>query len=123
MKATDLRVTNFVLNDGIVNTVIFIGYDAVMLVTPQGNQIQASLDRIQPIPLTPEWLVKFGFVRGREDTDSNVYYGKGKQLFDIMFNTRNFLMYKMVVIGTPILYVHQIQNIIYSLTGQELEIK
>ena len=60
MEAKNLRVTNLVYNDRIVNAVIFIGFDSVQLITPQGNNITARLDLIKPIPLTEEWLINFG---------------------------------------------------------------
>jgi hypothetical protein len=57
MKANDLRVTNLIENDRIVNAIIFIGYDSVELITPQGNNITARLELIKPVLLTKDWLL------------------------------------------------------------------
>ena len=75
----------------------------------------------EPIPLTEEWLLKFGFVR----IDSN--YEKEWLLLhkNIKTGTVDFLLnephtgkYKVTVLE----YVHQLQNLYFALTGEELEI-
>lgn len=84
------------------------------------------------IPLTEEWLFKFGFVQKK--------YNAGNSIgFEIPTNKGNLilLIWKVaplpdnwimqVFIGTinisEIKYVHQLQNLYYALTGKELEIK
>ena len=62
MKATDLRVTNMVMfRNFIINPILFIGYDAVQLITPEGQTITATLLDINPVSLTEEWLLRCGF--------------------------------------------------------------
>ncbi len=132
MKANEFRVTNLVLNDGIANAIIMIGYDSVELVTPQGNTITARLDLIQPIPITEEWLLRFGF--------SDKEYKIGYIGIDIKYETTitDFVLTKPAVLGvwqenytwehvkyrfTELQYIHQLQNLYFSLTGQELTIR
>lgn len=130
MKANELRVTNFVLNDGVVNAVIFIGYDSVQLITKQGNNITAHLDLIKPIPLTEEWLLSFGFHEKYHST-SNHWTKKaelvnaGCELIDPEDEKTDKLtgVFYYSNWGIDILYVHQLQNLFFALTGEELELK
>lgn len=89
---------------------------------------------IQPIPLTEEWLLKFGFKeisftqdRNRDwykmfeiDYTSELvslnYYTKTNYCrfnFDIGYGNKNVDLY----------YVHQLQNLYFALTNNELKIK
>jgi hypothetical protein len=79
-----------------------------------------------PIPLTEEWLIRFGFSK----TESNEYY----QFYDLD-NFRVFLGIKVtqsvfvtwkdcqIEDSVNNLSVHQLQNLYFALTGQELELK
>ena len=84
---------------------------------------------IQPIPLTEEWLVKFGFEE-KEDLNSkdypfahSIFTKSSKSIlcneFKIGGNQNGFHFYSMVYIN----YVHQLQNLYFALTGEELTIK
>jgi hypothetical protein len=74
----------------------------------------------KPIPLTAEWLERFGFV-------------KGNQFPYIDLNTGWFCLdensgyYRLALpndnIGNQFRYVHQLQNLYYCLTGTELTLK
>lgn len=69
----------------------------------------------EPIPLTEEWLLKFGFIQSEDDQDHYFF-----QNFDISLSL-NIVLY----VGVNIKYceyVHQLQNLHFALTGQELEI-
>lgn len=83
------------------------------------------LDRLNPIPLTEQWLLKFGWGKGEYDTEyvDNVSlkqeclsYNVGAKMFCIETNGD-------IMEIKHIRYVHQLQNIFYCLTGQELELK
>ena len=112
MKTTELRIGNYV--NGIYDEGEFIA--EVLTVDSEGCLLDAngiyeltSLKVIKPIPLTEEWLVKFGFER----------------LGDISFpfiksndfeNSETFSLY-------GIKHVHQLQNLYFALTGEELKTK
>lgn len=71
-----------------------------------------------PIPLTEEWLVKFGFSENKSTKDFFFNYlicleRQGNELFVI--NTNDKYQYKIE-------YVHQLQNIHFALTGEELNL-
>jgi hypothetical protein len=104
-----------------------------------------SLDCISPIPITAEMLVKSGFserehyiipkqnrVLLRYELYVKCEYGSVG--FDFFENADGYLCFYLDFmepdlgeVGTKkihhIKYVHQLQNIHYSITGQELEIK
>ena len=128
IKANDLRVTNLIMNDGIVNAVIMIGIDAVELVTPQGNTITAQLDLIQPIPLTKEWLTKLGFYindNNEPEIDTNKDYALSISIMDTPYKNTAWHVLKRehkYYMMAETLYVHSVQNLYYSLTGEELAI-
>ena len=76
---------------------------------------------VQPIPLTPEILEKCGFVidyQGDYMISFNgrvYYYGNGFIMKDFSIKTK--------LNQFPIQYLHQLQNLYFALTGEELNFK
>jgi hypothetical protein len=114
MKANELRINNYLLNDGVV-----IKIDARSIFDIWNDE---GLKNYQPIILTEEWLLKFGFTwnglisKGQYLT---IFTPCGKAL---VYND-NFFIFTGVTIETPIQYVHQLQNLYFALTGKELKIE
>lgn len=84
-----------------------------------------SKNFISPIPLTEEWLVKFGFVY---TMDYDEYRYKEKtHWFNIQFDEidgeRIYIFGKDNMSDVKIEYVHQLQNLYFALAGEELEQK
>jgi len=141
MKANELRVTNFVQFKNLnIVPVIFIGYDSVVLITPNGATMTAKLDEINPIPITEEWLIKFGFTDYRTlpykttkkafyDIKAGVYLdysGKYRNTkFRILYipKTNTFRVVSPANNSITLRYIHQLQNLYYALTEKELEMK
>ena len=74
------------------------------------------IENIKPIQLTEEWLLKFGF---EKDNELNFV----KFSFKVHFwSNYNSYMYGWIGGNIEIKYVHQLQNIYFALTGQELTI-
>ena len=69
----------------------------------------------KPIQLTEEWLVKFGFIKR---TPTGYYFDMGR----MSINLPDF-EYKNIRIDVKLKYVHQLQNLYFALTGEELTIK
>ena len=95
-----------------------------------------SLDRISPIPITAEILVKSGFSESVDLRDTKRYHKRATDFLldfresvggvvELYINTRTDHARSLFVSTQMphIKYVHQLQNIHYSLTGTELEIK
>lgn len=80
-----------------------------------GTTVSGSYDiECEPIPLTEEWLLKFGFEplgSSRFDFKIFTYY-----LYDGSFYNQSSRL-------STIKYVHQLQNLYFALTGEELKIK
>jgi hypothetical protein len=123
MKASELRIGNFVYErrcDG-------------KLYEGQVTEIRSfeTLDKVKckgwfadsPIPLTEEWLFKCGLhERNYNDVYAKNYvqYHKGSNTFyyiiDFFHNDESYIENITKVIK----YVHQLQNLYFALTGEEL---
>jgi hypothetical protein len=72
---------------------------------------------LEPIPLTEEWLERFGFENRNRD------YFKGSfcvQYADRIFDHNNIFFFGYNGNSIEIKYVHQLQNLYFALTGEEL---
>ena len=75
------------------------------------------MEEITPIPLTEEWLLKFGFAKDEQTLD---LFGN----YDSWIERNGMELYlKSETMQKKIEYVHQLQNLYFALTGNELEIK
>lgn len=113
MEAKELRLGNFVkliYGDKPFNVVRAIDNDYISI-----DEITVDFtteDEIEPIEITKEWLLKFGFVQR-----NNRYVFK----HFLTFYLKNFA----IQIGTSsvfvkIKYVHELQNLHFALTKKEL---
>lgn len=129
MKANELRLGNYIYRNGLmeVRVISKSGVKVYDHVNKMFHPTYFSLDEnIQPIQLTEEWLLKFGFI---EDSYSYVM-GVHQQIFSglMKFNFNERLNCWEFSIGsyndlTRIQYVHQLQNLYFALTGEELIIE
>lgn len=106
------------------NLIIFKSTDTIEAVldietanrkTPIINNVHIS--DVEPIPITEEWLFKFGY-EGRESiSGKNEYFFFENQPHQIWKPFNKFLdeQYRF-----EIKYVHQLQNLYFALTGKEL---
>jgi hypothetical protein len=115
MKATEFRIGNIVYVKGKVDELNGIA-DNDYYSTGYGHGVWD--DDIEPIPLTEEWLLKFGFLldlhHHRRLTYSlnriTTYMQDGIFWIDLTHDT------------LEIKHVHQLQNLYFALTGKELEL-
>lgn len=125
MKTSDFRIGNRV-NGGVVTEVHegFITcagpYNITGMTSFQFNEIKPEL-------LTEEWLERFGFKWKEEETYPNLKYWTNKKCHvDLINNRFHIPKYKEGDDHVSIrrsLYVHQLQNLFYTLTGEELTLK
>ena len=125
MKAKDLRIGN-------LYNMSEVGNNDVNKIT--GRDIYAlELDPIDdiyyPIPLTEEWLLKFGFKKLWDisegfqfELDLDNYWTKIVFQDDLSFGLEDkggndSIAFKNDTLG----YVHKLQNLYFALTGEELE--
>lgn len=92
--------------------------------------VDDSWEFIKPIPLTEEYLLKFGFVKKDEEFQDNLLdtfmYHKD-DIVNIEFSDKHGQLYwhenYSSIYHTEIYYVHQLQNLYNALTNSELTIK
>ena len=122
MEVRELRIGNLV-QDNKGNT---IEVDASLFVADMDPNGYFDLSDCLPIQITPEWLEKLGFIR----SDKTYSYQTSDQFYidwtmedgiclngiydDIMSNGDKLEHIK---------YIHQLQNLYYALTGDELILK
>jgi len=128
MKANELRIGNFINYEQTTHVILTVStteadeYAYSRWIEEKGAEFYFhTLDIINPIHLTEEWLIKFGF----EKVGSN--YQKAWLLLhgNIKTGTMDFLLNEPITgkyKATVLQYVHQLQNIYFCLTGEELTI-
>jgi hypothetical protein len=78
------------------------------------------IEWFEPIPITEEWLIKFGFEKNSYwfKDDNMLRFGLiDNKLHCSIGNDENGFLYNRIN------YIHQLQNLYFALTGQELEFK
>lgn len=112
MKSNELRIGNFVLQDneliaGIVSNTL--------------HKFSIGQIYLQPIPLTEEWLLKLGFERQENNWKTlNLHFATIS--WERLAGTA--LSFEKESIYLPhIKFIHQLQNLYFTLTGEELTIK
>ena len=111
LRASELRIGNFVNQIGFS---VQDGYPPNYKKLDQikeAKQIDFSV-YMEPIPLTEEWLLKFGFIIHE---DGYITCPNGRQWILHLDNEFEFEALNIIVI-----YVHQLQNLYFALTGEEL---
>jgi hypothetical protein len=92
-------------------------------ITVSHNDITACVvkpESFNPIPLTPEILEKCGFEKDIDDM-----YLETKHILFVSYNDDEFVHCKNTALDTlvSIKYLHQLQNLYFALTGEELTFK
>ena len=114
MKASELRIGNLVQSYADIITVEYV--DKLLLKGFFHRDIiyntSIQIKHCKPIPLTEEWLLKFGF----------------EKRYETCFQYKNFILNDKFImmdidITIQLKYVHQLQNLYHALTGEELTIK
>lgn len=86
------------------------------------GDIGKMLSEIEPIPITEEWLDKLGF-RGKKVYDAIFEWRIGDSLKEHCIQTDGeAFVWTHYKDGIDIKFVHQLQNLYYALTGEELTI-
>ena len=118
MKAEEIRIGNW------INTKLYGNFPIVGLniINNRGTFFKcmeyypkaASIDRIKPILLTEEWLLKFGFKKFKS---KKIWSSK----FVIIYYKKDIgYCYGKSSARTTIKHVHQLQNLYYTLTYIDL---
>lgn len=113
IHAKDLRTSNLIYRLGNVSEV---DWSTIKLCAQRNKQFNEDW---KPIPLTPEWLERFGAIfpygdhRGQIGNSCFMYNENGLNFTDSGWNE---------AVSYPIKMVHKFQNAFYSLEEKELNI-
>ena len=113
MKSNELRIGNFTKQGEVKSFVengIHVGFGKCY-----------NFNELEPMPLTEEWLFKFGF---EYNNSTYEWYDKSA----VFFIQMNYLGFDLIAKFKnerikEIKYVHQLQNLYFALTNEELELK
>jgi hypothetical protein len=122
IKANELRVGNLLLVHGTALAALEILEDGVCYFFQPGTHVRTVIEfeDAEPIPLTSEWLQRLGF---EDDNHITVYDVSRRQpfLFSICSTDKGFELFGGEgPIGKAFNYLHQLQNLYFALTGEEL---
>lgn len=124
MDAKDLRIGNWVVHEPIID-------DWEEIIVKCGNIIQCEIspDSFAPIPLTEEWLFKFSFDKLANDIPT-YYKCFGNLIEDDYEYSLNIYVdsefnYFITIFGRKIIikHIHQLQNLYFFISGEELTMK
>jgi len=142
MESHELRIGNYVIHNskygknikqvkGIIADIDRQKNDSIIFFNP-GGLTYPKINECEPIFITKEWLIKFGFVKIPEsdsyqtaNNDDVIYYidDETEGLYYVSFGDDP--MFCMEDLGglKYISYIHELQNIYFALIGEELTIK
>ena len=126
MTASELRLGNLVdLGNRIAKVIEINNLSCVVVDLEETQDTIEDYDRTKPIPITEEWLLKFGLKPNKwfyensfcivEDKTGDTHYGW-------CMKVQNASHTKEIEFGY-FKYVHQLQNLYFALTGEELTFK
>ena len=108
-------------------------FGKVAVIEPSNeNNIYLTIYECSPIPLTPEILEKCGFEKSKKQEDGFCLFmnqftfidldndGEGYHVFLRQFDSSDKSINDCVLIDSTLFHLHQLQNLYYALTGEEL---
>jgi hypothetical protein len=116
MKANELRIGN-TINYVTLNNVKLVTVDASLIMELEPDSGAGSNRLYKPIPLTEEWLLKFGF---EKVSGWDYYKGWIKDYVELECDCYGFDYVNNI--DKEVKHVHQLQNLYFALTGKELEL-
>lgn len=133
--AEELRIGNYHKSEGLdiprmgIGSVR-IGGQSFAAITGFGIYlVESGQLEFEPIPLTTEWLERLGFSLLKHDLDfyTKSFYQPGRNAMSIrVFFNRGWhcsITEFDSAVTIPMEYIHQLQNLYFALTGQELTVK
>jgi hypothetical protein len=127
MKANELRIGNLVIYEQTTHFITLVdrlGFIETRWLNQNIDEsdYRCSIGAIKPIPITEEWLLKFGF---KESDEGFMKIKTRKKSIYLEINLRD----KRTILFSSnhyyndiyhVKYIHQLQNLYFSLTQKEL---
>ena len=123
MNANELRIGSLVFSKETKEVEIITGVSDIHISFSSITSGYPTIEEIEPILLTEKWLLKFGF---KKTTDGFLKIKTRKRgvCLEINLKTKRFILFNSFFTELLFLeHVHQLQNLYFALTGQELTIK
>lgn len=127
MKPNELRINNYVFfkhcdyDKTVVRTVNYTQYPNLLgLKGISVNHIEYN--HIEPIQLTDKWLIDFGFEKTEWDNNNSFRKMIGNNDYTIVFYSNGICEIGDIIVK-EMQYVHELQNLYFALTNEELKIK
>jgi hypothetical protein len=122
MKANELRIGNYVNYESEIKQISGITSNNDVFYV--GDSAPEDLGEFESIPLTEEWLIKFGFESVGLGGNRFVLYNAIDGTSNFVIETDGIILYPQIdydiVCWSEFKYVHQLQNLYFALTGEEL---
>ncbi len=128
MNAKEFRIGNYVQAGKLKGVIVSINNSSAKIMFGHGGSSSYGLKDFQPVPLTDDIFLRFGF-RGLSVGDDYYFNIKTEPQmscgeFEVWKGSRSENEYNFRGgINCKFKYVHQLQNIYFVLTQKELEIK
>jgi hypothetical protein len=124
MKANELRIGNYyscASNEGIIYPKVkAIQYNEFGFLSDIDG---TNFEICKPIQITEQWLLWFGFEKSKEQIHEYDYFKGRYSIFRNSLNEFNFNFLNPGDWYMEIKYIHQLQNLYFALTGEELTVK
>jgi hypothetical protein len=115
IKKSELRIGNWIQSEN-------HNRQKVIIQVNDGFCIDfAQRNNGNPLPLTEEWLIKFGFEKPAHSWNGDIFHLTEWDEFPL--NWAVAMDKNGAILVLKLKYVHQLQNLYFALTGVELEIK
>lgn len=121
ITANDLMTGNL-LQGKPIRIMMNVDSDGVTAITAHGIDLieRGLLNNLTPIPISSEWLIKFGFEKSGYD-----YWNSRQECFELRDRENGEYCYCVNCgeydVSEPIQYIHQLQNLYKALTNKELK--
>lgn len=123
IQANELRTENLVLKEGLIYEIYSVNTEGEIQLyksdehTKEGIIIDCQIDDIKPIELTEEILLKCGFEKNASSYSKMII-----NFIDVEINIESEITWIKERKVNHIKHLHQLQNLIHAITGEELEI-
>lgn len=113
MQANEIRIGNLVQDE-----------EGIFPITATYfNLLELNLETTEPIPLTEEWLLRLGYFITETNEGVEAFMQNHRYSVKELIGKDDWLYCDGEQVLTNIKYVHQLQNLYFALTTEELTLK